>query len=352
MIHSELPSLAPDQGIAAINLGFGWTKISLDGVEEKFMSVISHQQKNVGMKGAESENPLNLVHCDGEAFEVGLEAAAQSWLEPTPLVSGRWGRSKQYKILVQAIVNRMAFTGKKNWRILTGLAAEHYRDEQYRREVMEVWRGTEGIQNTPYGSINILSVHIMPEIAGGFVSLKADPTVSDKMRAVEGVVVDLGASTTNWLQFRNGKPRTNGFRSIDVGAFGAITLATKSVQRRALPNTRSVHLESALLGIQPLSILVKQNDGTSDLQPLDVSSDIKDAAAQLWPNIVVALRTNLSDLKGMLLLGIGGGVNIYGDLFKQSFGESVCIFPEDSQMRNVRGLYMMADYYNKSVLRS
>ena len=86
MIHSELPSLAPDLGIAAINLGFGWAKISLDGVEEKFMSVISHQQKNVGMKGAESENPLNLVHCDGEAFEVGLEAAELSWSDPTPLV--------------------------------------------------------------------------------------------------------------------------------------------------------------------------------------------------------------------------------------------------------------------------
>ena len=68
MSASSVP--ASNIGIAAINLGFGWAKISLDGVEEKFMSVISHQQKNVGMKGAESENPLNLVHCDGEAFEV------------------------------------------------------------------------------------------------------------------------------------------------------------------------------------------------------------------------------------------------------------------------------------------
>ena len=316
------------------------------------MSVVSHQQKGVAMMGAKSKNLLNLVHLDGESFEVGLEAAVDSWSEPMRLISRHWGRSRQYKILAQAILNRMAFSGKKNWRILTGLAAEHYQDEGYRREVSEVWLGSGGIHNTTYGAINIISVDIVPETTGGFVSLKADPAVREKMQALEGVVVDFGTLTTNWLPFRSGKPQADGFRSIDIGVHDAMTRATQSVQRRALPNTKTVHLESAFLGLQQLSILVKNSDGSSELQPLDITSDVREAAAKVWPKIEVALRTNLSDVKGMLMLGIGGGIKVYGDLFKLSFGESVCIFSEDSQMQNVRGLYAMAKAYNESVSRN
>ena len=346
------PVPASNIGIAAINLGFGWAKISLDGVEEKFMSVVSPQHKSVAMISAKSKNLLDLVHFNGESFEVGVEAAVDALSEPMRLISRHWGRSQKYKILAQAILNRMAATGKKNWRILTGLAAEHYQDEQYRREVVEVWRGIGGIQNTPHGSINILSVNIVPEITGGFVSLKANPAVREKMQAVEGAVVDFGALTTNWLPFRHGRPQTDGFRSIDLGAHDAITLATQSVQRRALPNTKTVHVESAFLGLQPLSILVKNTDGSSELQSLDITSEVNEAAAKVWPQIEVALRINLSDPKGMLLLGIGGGVKVFGELFKKSLSESVCIFPDDAEMQNVRGLYTMAKTYNEASSRS
>ena len=172
------------------------------------------------------------------------------------------------------------------------------------------------------------------------------------MQAVEGAVVDFGALTTNWLPFRHGRPQTDGFRSIDLGAHDAITLATQSVQRRALPNTKTVHVESAFLGLQPLSILVKNTDGSSELQSLDITSEVNEAAAKVWPQIEVALRINLSDPKGMLLLGIGGGVKVFGELFKKSLSESVCIFPDDAEMQNVRGLYTMAKTYNEASSRS
>lgn len=339
-------------GIAAINLGFGWAKISLDGVEEKFMSAVSPQHRSVAMMSAKSKNQLNLVHLDGEFFEVGIEAAVDALLEPMRLISRHWGRSQKYNILAQAILNRMAHTGKKNWRIVTGLAADHYEDQQYRSEVVEVWRGSDGIHHTPYGSINILSVNIMPEIAGGFVSLKADPVVREKMQALEGTVVDFGALTTNWLPFRNGRPQSDGFRSTDIGVHDAMTLATQSIQRYALPNTKTVHLESAVLGLQPLSILAKRRDGSTELQPLDITIDVHEAATKVWPQIEMALRINLNDPKGMLLLGIGGGVKVYGNLFKQSFSESVCIVSDESQMQNVRGLYTMAKAYHESVSNS
>ncbi len=339
-------------GIAAINLGFGWAKISLDGQEERFMSVVSPHQKAIAMIGAKPKNQLNLVHLDGESFEVGLDAAIESWSEPMRLISRHWGRSRQYRILAQAILNRMAFSGKKSWRIVTGLAADHYEDQQYRSDVVEVWRGSDGIHHTPYGSINILSVNIMPETAGGFVSLKADPTVREKMQALAGVVVDFGTLTTNWLPFRYGKPLTDGFKSIDIGVYKAMSLATQSVQRRAMPNARTVDLESAFLGIQPMSILANNKDGTSQLQPLDIKGDVAEAATKVWPQIETALKTSISNPNGMLLLGIGGGVNVYGPLLQQSFGQSTCILSEQSQMDNVRGLYTMGKAYHEANSRS
>lgn len=339
-------------GIAAINLGFGWAKISLDGVEEKFMSVVSPHQKSIAMMVGKTKNQLNLVHLDGESFEVGLDAAIESWSEPMRLISRDWGRSRQYRILAQAILNRMAFTGKKNWRILTGLAADHYLDQQYRSEVVEVWRGADGTHQTPYGNINILSVNIMPETAGGFVSLTADPAMKAKMQSLEGVVVDFGTLTTNWLPFRYGKPLTHGFNSIDIGVYKTMSLATQSVKRRAKPSARTVDLESAFLGIQPLSTLAKNKDGTAEVQPLDIAGDVAEAATIVWPEIEAALKTNISNPKDMLLLGIGGGVNVYGNLLKQSFEQSTCIVSEQSQMANVRGLYSLAKAYHEANSRS
>ena len=48
---NAIPVPKSNIGIAAINLGFGWAKISLGGVEEKFMSVVSPHQKSVPMMG-------------------------------------------------------------------------------------------------------------------------------------------------------------------------------------------------------------------------------------------------------------------------------------------------------------
>jgi hypothetical protein len=83
------PSLTPTAniGIAAINLGFGYTKLSLDGVEETFMSVVSPHQKSISGIEDSRQNFLNIVRDEDESFEVGLKAAATSWTEPLRLMS-------------------------------------------------------------------------------------------------------------------------------------------------------------------------------------------------------------------------------------------------------------------------
>ena len=328
-------------GIAAINLGYGYTKISLDGAEDTFMSVISSQQRSIGAEG-DKPNLLNIVHSDGETFEVGMKAAVQSWQEPHRLISSRWGRSRHYRLLSQAVLNRMAFSGKKRWRIITGLAAEHYQDEAYRQDVAGVWRGANSLHSTPFGTIEIVSVNVVPETVGGFMSLLSDPAMNQKMQSLEGAVVDFGTMTTNWLPFKGGRPQTNGFQSIDCGVFKVMEAATKSLRVRALPRARSVDLESAYLDINPLSIMSRSPSGAVETQQLDVSSDIQESALKVWPQIEIALRNNLGDAQGKLFLGIGGGVKVFGELFSKSFSDAVCMFTGSAQMENVRGLYLMA----------
>jgi hypothetical protein len=336
--HSEF---RPSVGIAAINLGFGYTKLSLDGAEETFMSILSSQQRNIV---ADSDNPnlLNIVHSNGETFEVGMRAAVTSWEEPYRLISSHWGRSRQYRLLSQAVLNRMAFTGKKRWRIITGLAAQHFQDEAYRKDVANVWRGQNGVHNTSFGSIEVESVKVVPETLGGFMNLHSDSAMLQKIKAHQGAIVDFGTMTTNWLPFRGGKPQQNGFSSIDCGVFNVMEAATKSICQRGLPSTRSVELESAYLNINPLWVMTESSTGAVESEQLDVSRDIEESAIKVWPKIEQALQNNLGEPEGKLFIGIGGGVKVFKELFEKSFRQSKLLFTTAGQMDNVRGLYLIA----------
>ena len=207
--------------IAAVNLGFGYTKLCLDGYEESFMSIVSRQQRSISANG-ENPNLLNIVHADSETFEVGMKAAMSSWEEPYRLISSHWGRSRQYRLLSQAVLNRMAFSGKRRWKIITGLAAEHYQDEKYREDVASVWRGVNGLHTTAYGVIEVVGVSVVPETLGGFTSLFSVEESRKQIRAHDGVVVDLGTMTTNILPFRSGVPQSDGFQSINCLTVGNI----------------------------------------------------------------------------------------------------------------------------------
>lgn len=308
------------------------------------MSVVSPHQKSISGIEDSRQNFLNIVRDEDESFEVGLKAAATSWTEPLRLMSSVWGRSRQYRLLSQAVLNRMAFTGKKRWRIITGLAAEHFHDETYRQDVANVWRGIDRMHATPFGVIEVVGVTVAPETVGGFTSLYAADAFRKQILSNEGVVVDFGTMTTNFLPFKLGVPQSDGFRSIDVGVFKVMEAATKSVRRRALPGTRSVDLESAYLNIHPLYMPTKSATGSIESELVDVGPDVDEAARKVWPQIEAALRSNLGSARGKLLFAIGGGVKVFGGLFQNSFSDSICMFssPSEIQMENVRGLYLIA----------
>ena len=331
-------------GIAGINLGFGFCKLVLDGQEHSFMSALT--PLNAGVEGLSKRkfDRMNIVTAeDGKLYEAGVEGVLNSTDEPLKVMSREWGRSTHYRLLMGAVFNRMAATGKRKWIIATGLAAEHFQDEAYRTYVAKLWTGLNGRHATPMGDIEVVSVKVLPETAGGFFEMMADRETNTLIRASSGAIVDFGRMTVNWLPFRSEQTDGNRMGSVDVGVSNVITEATKHIRVDARrPDLHPLDVEAAMLGIRPIQKLVEGFGGK--LEPRTVSMDIPltKAVAEVWPRIEQALSNNLGDLRGKLLIGIGGGAKVFGQLLKETYPGSTVILPEEAQMANARGLYRMA----------
>lgn len=331
-------------GIAGNNLGFGFCKLVLDGQEHSYMSALT--PLNAGVDGLAQRKPdrMNVVLGeDGKLYEAGVDGVLNSTEEPLKNLSREWARSKQYKLLMGAALNRMAATGKRQWVVATGLAADHYKDAAYRADVTKLWMGNHGMHATPHGDVEILSVKVLPETAGGFFELMADREIYSLIRASSGVVVDFGRMTVNWLPFRGDITDGNRFSSVDVGVSNVITEATKLVRLDARrPDLHPLDVEAAMLGIRSIQKLVEVSPGKLEPRTVPMDIPVTKAVAEVWPRIEQALANNLGDLRGKLIIGIGGGSKVFGQALKDTYSNSTVILPEDGQMTNARGMYRMA----------
>jgi|JI6StandDraft_1071083.scaffolds.fasta_scaffold19049_5 hypothetical protein len=103
-----------DVGIAGVNLGFGFCKLVVDGVPDIFMSALTSLNHGVDGLQTRRPNPLNVVRdAEGKTFEAGVDGVLNTTDEPLKVQSRDWGRSKHYRLLMGAVLNRLAVTGKK-----------------------------------------------------------------------------------------------------------------------------------------------------------------------------------------------------------------------------------------------
>lgn len=334
-----------DTGIAGVNLGFGFCKLVLDGQEDSFMSVLTPLSKGAEGLSSRKVSAINVVEGDdGRQYEVGIDGVFATTGEPMKVQSRSWGRTRHYRLLMEAVLNRLAATGKRRWLIVTGLAADHYRDAAYREDVAQMWKGVNGCHHTRFGVVEVLAVRVLPETAGGFYQLMANKELNALVRTSTGAVLDFGRMTVNWLPFRRDQTDGNRMGSVDTGVSNVLAEATKWLRSDACnPTLHPLEVEAALIGTHPIYKLV---NGSGSAQPASrqVSLDISLAKAvmQVWPEIERALVGALGDLRGKLLIGIGGGARIFGDALKEAFPDSTIVLPEDAQMANARGLYGLA----------
>lgn len=330
-------------GLAGINLGFGFGKLVIEGKDHLFMSALTPLNRGVDGMAGRSMDRLNVVRdSDGKFYEVGSEGVLNSTDEPLKVLSREWARSKQYRLLMGAVLNRMAATGKRRWHITTGLAADHYRDKEYREDVSKIWSGNNGFFSTPFGDVEIESVKVLPESVGGVVELMATPQTAMLMSTSSGVVIDFGRKTTNWVPFKNGQVNGERIGSADVGISNIITEATKQVRLDAgKPTLHPLEVEAAMLGLQPIFKTVVSNSGEPEARQISIDLALSKAVNEVWPTVEQELANNLGDLRGLTIIGIGGGAKIFGQQLKRTYASSVVLLPEGAQHMNARGLYRM-----------
>lgn len=338
-------------GIAGANLGFGFCKLVLDGVEHSYMSALT--QLNQGVEGLASRRPIpeNVVMGDdGKIYEAGEEAVLSTTDEPLKVLSRDWARSKHYKLLMGAALNRMAMTGKREWIVVTGLAADHFKDLDYRNEVVRLWKGHHGRHVTRFGDLEILEVQVIPETAGGYLSVVSDAYLGGLVRSnANGVVLDFGRMTVNWLPFRGEQTDGNRFGSVDVGVSAVITEATKMLRAETRqPHLHPLEVEAAMMGMRPITKLVTGHDGRKEPRTVAMDITVERAAMEVWPRIEQAISNNLGDLRGKLLIGLGGGAKLFGTFLRNAYQESVVEIAPHAQIANAKGMYMLARKLAKS----
>ncbi|MBP8287899.1 MAG: hypothetical protein KAX57_13815 [Rhodoferax sp.] len=331
-------------GVAGVNLGFGFCKLVLDGQEHTFMSALT--PLNPGVEGLASRKPARenvVMGEDGKLYEAGADGVLSSTEEPLKVLSREWARSKHYKLLMGAALNRMAATGKRQWVVVTGLAADHFKDGEYRADVARLWKGQHGKHTTPFGDVEILEVQIIPETAGGFLTLLNDKYLNSLIRAgSNGVILDFGRMTVNWLPFRGEQTDGNRFSSVDVGVSNVITEATKLVRvETRQPNLHPLDVEAAMMGMRPITKLVDGVGGRKETRVVSMEIPISKAVMEVWPRIEQAITNSLGDMRGKLLIGIGGGAHLFEPLLRDTYKQSTVEIAPQAQMTNATGMYRL-----------
>lgn len=329
-------------GVVGANLGFGFCKLVIDGQEHTFMSALT--RLNTGVEGLVSRKPAReniVLGDDGKLYEAGVDGVLNSTEEPLKVLSREWARSKLYKLLMGATLNRMAMTGKRQWIVVTGLAADHFKDTDYRADVAKLWKGQHGKHTTPFGDIEILDVQVIPETAGGFVTLMKDKYFNGLIRAgSNGVILDFGRMTVNWLPFRGDQTDGNRFSSVDVGVSNVINEATKLVRAETRqPNLHPLDVEAAMLGLRPITKIVDGIGGRKETRQVSMEIPLSKAVMEVWPRIEQAITNSLGDMRGKLLIGIGGGAQLFEPLIRETYKQSTIEIAPDAQMTNAQGMH-------------
>lgn len=331
-------------GVAGVNLGFGFCKLVIDREEHTFMSALT--PLNSGVEGLASRKPAReniVMGDDGKLYEAGVDGVLNSTEEPLKVLSREWARTKPYKLLMGATLNRMAATGKRQWVVVTGLAADHFKDAGYRADVAKLWKGVNGKHTTPFGDIEILEVQVIPETAGGFLTILNDQYLKGLILAgSSGVILDFGRMTVNWLPFRGQQTDGNRFNSVDVGVSNVITEATKLVRAETRqPNLHPLDVEAAMMGMRQITKLVDGIGGKKEPRAVSMEIPVSKAVMEVWPRIEQAITNSLGDMRGKLLIGIGGGAQLFEPLLRETYKHSTVEIAQHAQMTNAAGMYAL-----------
>lgn len=320
---------------AGINIGYGHTKLRTSRGYQSFPSIIAKSNdKFIGM--GEKRNTIRTQFAGAE-YEIG-EDAALLHNDPTggKICVPRWMDSLNYQVLRQATIDILSQESKvradKDWALVLGVAVEHYEDQQYIEELLQVWRGP---LVGSHGTINVAEVQAFPEPLGAYWRLKlADSSLRDTELDLV-VVIDLGYFTTDWLTISRDIVLPEKSGGVDQGMF-AVYQAMQEILHRDFGITPDlVKIERQVRQGGNLQFARQSIDRRLVLQP---------ALDQVLPRIMAAVRKSLGDTSSEqpLFFLTGGGASFLRAYLRKTLIQPVIHVSSDSQRDNAEGYWMIA----------
>ena len=327
---------------AGINLGYGHTKLKLENAELTFASIVAVSADDFAGLGFDRKN--RKTRFQGKTYEVGTGAGQLEWTAGGGKeVYPKWGGSPTYRVLQQAVIDAMAdaSTGEEPWRIVTGVAVDHYRDKAYVAQLTGMWTGLHASSSGK--PVEIVGARVVPEPVGAYwYVLLSNPEVKRIAELGRVTVVDVGYYTTDWVTVDRMALIDGESSGVNRGMY----VFYQDLQGRIRDHTGNTYnlseIEQAFLGDRTL--LDKRDT-------LDIAEWRKSVIDTNGPRVVSALRSSLGEAQasGRLYILAGGGADIIRPFLTDlGLGSEVQV-AEDPQMANARGYWMMARRWTESV---
>ncbi len=307
----------------AIDLGVTQTKIYTSGKCRKFDSLVVepplHQAPpSVGLSGIE-------IGYSARTFYVGEKAAFD-------------GEAANYPVRPQALdfhddvrwcaaLAALEETGPFD--IYSGLPVFEYSayKNAFEKHMTRMWEFSFGGRDK---KVEVASVVVIPQGAGAYYSAVLDPSgkVTNQTR-VQGKVLtlDLGGRTLNGVTMQGGKFRANGSFTLFKGMVNVYNNL-----RKLLYLTYGTPLSVYEVGVALRAKLLMIGN-----TPMDLTNDIKRAAASVWQEIRDGLELELPNWRTYHEILLAGASGFFLEEFEEFFEGIPVTLLENAEYANVRG---------------
>lgn len=307
---------------AGINLGYGHVKLRTERGFLQYASIAVAQQGDASLMRANTQR----VVVDGEVWEVGDQAALLAGANFDRRVFPNWSDSRDYRVLLQSVLERLAEQSLGPWRVVLGAPVSQFNERRYRQELIGRWRGRHA---THKGELLIEHAACVPEPVGAFWHHAAsNPDVNKK--AV--LVLDVGYFTTDAVVVQNLvlNPASGG--SLNAGMEQVYRVVARMLNENYRLSPAAWEVETAVLGVKPFYF----RDQAIDLQPL-----LHKALHGVGKTIVAWIRS-VQGQRPDLILTCGGGAHVFTEPVRLAYPDCRVLMVKDAQAANAHGYHYLA----------
>jgi hypothetical protein len=322
---------------AGSNIGYGNLKLRTPAGSHKIASVVARPNDKFQPVGLFAKRQTTKVTMEGTVYEIGEDAAL---IDVNPqghkIAIPRWSESIPYRVLRQYTIDRLADEqgNDPDWSIVMGVAVNQFTDEKYVKNLEAQWQN-EHLSSTGV-RVNIRNVHVVPEPVGAYwATVLTNPSLKSVAENGSVLTIDGGYFTLDWAVVTR-----LALQSETCGAVNrAMHRVFTTIQQALNKNHQSfdlVAIEAACVNKKPLF--------TGHSEEIDLVPYLKTALDQHVPLALTTLITSCAEVidNDPAVIVAGGSAPLLLPYIKHSLHGLRIFVPEDPQMANAEGYYLMA----------